>query len=212
MSVKYYDENAEQFYNNTVNLSMGESLEKFLRYLNREFHDEIEPKTSDKNLKNINILDLGCGSGRDSLVFIERGYFVTALDISEALAEKASELIGQKVLIADMRELDYEECFNGIWACASLLHIPYSELSSTFNCCYKALKKNGVFYASFKYGDDDYEKDGRNFTCFTETRFQNFLKPLVGFKILEIFITGDIRSNRDSERWLNVILRKIGSI
>lgn len=216
MSVKYYDENAEKFYENTVALSMGEPLEKFLKYLEEKFPVDMK-KNSERDFENgrekLKILDLGCGSGRDARYFLEQGYEITALDLSPLLAEKASKFIGQEVIVKDMRELDYEDEFHGIWACASLLHISYIELEDVFIRCFHALKKGGIFYASFKYGDVDYIKDGREFTCFTEKRMENFLHKLSqredSFKRIEIFVTGDIRDDRHDERWLNIIIQKL---
>lgn len=156
MSVNFYNENAENFFSQTVRADMGLLYEKFLSKL---------PTTKGK------ILDLGCGSGRDSKHFKELGFEVVALDLSEELAKKASEYIGQKVIVQDMRDLEFEDEFIGVWACASILHLPVDDIEIVFKKVFKSLKKDGIFYLSFKYGENDYIKDGREFTCFTKEKF-----------------------------------------
>jgi SAM-dependent methyltransferase len=192
MSVEFYNNNAEEFFNNTVNADMSATYSLF-----------------EENLSDIDgeILDLGCGSGRDAKHFIDKGYKVTALDLSPVLAAKASKYIGQQVIIGDMKDLDYKDRFIGIWACASLLHLTEDEVFETIKRCHKALKKDGVLYASFKYGENNYEKDGRSFTCFTKDKFLNLIEGL-DFYYRATFETGDVRPGRENEKWLNVILKK----
>lgn len=192
MSVEFYNNNAEDFFNNTVNADMSATYSLF-----------------EENLSDIDgeILDLGCGSGRDAKHFIDKGYKVTALDLSPVLAKKASKYIGQEVIVGDMKDLDYEDRFIGIWACASLLHLTENEVLETIKRCHKALKKDGVLYASFKYGENNYEKDGRSFTCFTRDKFLNLIEGL-DFYYKATFETGDVRPGRENEKWLNVILKK----
>ncbi|MGL5188286.1 MAG: class I SAM-dependent methyltransferase, partial [Cetobacterium sp.] len=156
MSIKFYNDNADSFFDNTVNADMSDTYNIFEENLSK---------------KEGEILDLGCGSGRDSKYFLEKGYKITALDLSPTLAKKASDYIGQKVIVADMKTLDYTNKFIGIWACASLLHITEVEIFETLKRCHKALKKDGVIYASFKLGEYNYEKDDRSFTCFTKDKF-----------------------------------------
>lgn len=192
MSVKFYNDNAEDFFNNTVNADMSATYNIF------------EDNLSEKNGE---ILDLGCGSGRDAKHFLDSGFTVTALDLSPILAEKASQFIGQKVIVADMKDLNFQDRFIGIWACASLLHLKEEEVLETIKRCHKALKKDGVLYASFKYGENSYEKDGRSFTCFTRDKFLNLIEGL-DFYYRATFETGDVRPGRENEKWLNVILKK----
>lgn len=192
MSVKFYNDNAEEFFNNTVNADMSATYNIF-----------------EDNLleKNGEILDLGCGSGRDAKHFLDSGFSVTALDLSPILAKKASQFIGQDVIVGDMKDLDFQDRFIGIWACASLLHLSEDEILETIKRCHKALKKDGVLYASFKYGENNYEKDGRSFTCFTRDKFLSLIEGL-DFYYRATFETGDVRPGRENEKWLNVILKK----
>lgn len=191
MTKDYYNKNAQEFFNQTVKADMSELYDIFLKNL---------PCNKGK------ILDLGCGSGRDSKYFLNSGFELVAIDISEKLGKIASEYIGQKVIIQDMRELNYQDEFIGVWACASLLHLDESEIIETLKKIFKSLKKDGIIYVSFKYGDKNYEKDGRKFTCFTYNKFIKLGKAFEN-NILQWFITKDVRENRKTEKWFNILLK-----
>ena len=133
------------------------------------------------------ILDLGCGSGRDSRFFLDHGYTVTAVDASDELANLASEFIGKPVEKLSFQELDYSEAFNGIWACASLLHCPKSEMGGVMQRMIKALKTNGIIYMSFKHGTDErIDERGRFFNDYTETEMSKLLAGYADLHIAEI--------------------------
>lgn len=105
-TLEYYNLHAKQFYDATVDVAMDEIYAPFLRYL---------PKQA-------SILDLGCGSGRDTLAFKNMGYQVNAIDYSQELVEKARQLTGINVRYQSFYDLNEQEQYDGIWACASLLH------------------------------------------------------------------------------------------
>ncbi|MCR5691462.1 MAG: class I SAM-dependent methyltransferase [Eubacterium sp.] len=151
------------------------------------------------------ILDLGCGSGRDSKAFIDRGFQVIAVDGSEALCQMAEAYIGQKVICSRFQDLQVEESLDGIWACASLLHLNRQEVVEVLNKLTKNLKKGGIVYASFKYGDFEGERRGRFFMDMTEDSFGEILEEVEGLKILKQMITRDVRPDRE-EVWLNLFL------
>lgn len=155
--------------------------------------------------KSAHILDLGCGSGRDAKAFLDAGYQVTAIDGSPSCCQLAAAYIGQPVLCQTFDELDFDAAFDGIWACASLLHLPYAELPGVFERIARALRPGGYLYASFKYGDFEGERNGRYFTDLDEERLAALLEPVAGLTILETFVTGDVRDGREGEKWLNVI-------
>lgn len=114
------------------------------------------------------ILDVGCGSGRDSLAFKNKGYNVDAIDYSEELVKMANQFTGVQVKLKSFYEVDDHEVYDGIWACASLLHCERNHLAAVVKRLMIALKPNGVLYMSFKYGNSDREKDGRQFTDLNE--------------------------------------------
>ena len=154
------------------------------------------------------ILDFGCGSGRDTKYFLKKGMVVDAIDGSVNLCKLASEYTGIKVRNILFQELDEQEKYDGIWACASILHLSKKELSVVLDKMIAALKKNGIIYTSFKYGDFEGERNGRYFTDFTDKSFKEFIENVADVEIVEYWITGDVRQGRGEEKWLNIILQK----
>lgn len=193
-TIAYYNQNATQFYNTTVSVDMTETLQKFTQTL--------PPQAT-------HILDLGCGSGRDSLYFLNHGYQITAIDGSPELCKKAAKLISQPVICQRFEDINYGNQFDGIWACASLLHVQKSFLTTIFQNLTNALKPNGTIYASFKYGDFEGERAGRYFTDLTETTLASLIAPITNLELVQSFITADVRPGRQDERWLNVIMKRI---
>ena len=106
------------------------------------------------------------------------------------------------------QELDEEEKYDGIWACSSILHLPKPELEDVLERMTAALKRNGVIYASFKYGAFEGERNGRYFTDFTEETFTEFIGGITDLAVEKMWITDDVRPGRGEEKWLNMILRK----
>ena len=191
-TINYYNQNAENFIANTQNADMHPTQERFLRLLDA----------------GTSILDFGCGSGRDTKYFLEKGYQVTATDGSAELCRLASEFTGIKVKEMLFQELDAINQYDGIWACSSILHLPKKELLPVIWKMCEALKDNGIIYTFFKYGDFEGERNGRYFTDFTEKTFQEVIEKVPKLTIEEHWITSDIRPGRGEEKWLNLILRK----
>lgn len=191
-TLSYYNKNAKQFSDGTREVDFKSVQDNFLKYLT----------PGDK------ILDFGCGSGRDSKAFIDAGYQVVAIDGSEELAKLASEYIGQEVRCQRFEELDEKEEYDGIWACASILHLEYETLVEVLRKMERALKPEGYLYTSFKYGKEDVFRDGRHFTNMTEERVNNMLEELNLFSLVDMKIGGDCRKDREEELWINLILKK----
>lgn len=190
-TVDYYNKNAGAFYESTVTVDMGNLYEKFEFYLS----------------ERADILDCGCGSGRDSKHFVEQGYNVTAFDASEELCKFARDLTGLEVKCMSFQEISYKNEFDGIWACASILHAEKAELPEILRKLRDALKPEGILYVSFKYGDYEGARNGRYFIDLTEERMVRILSEVPGLSILETWITGDVREGRASELWLNMLLK-----
>ena len=191
-TLDYYNQNAESFIQGTVSVDFKQTQDKFLQ-----------------SLTGKTILDFGCGSGRDTKYFIESGYAVTAIDGSEELCKSASAYTGIQVKHMLFQDLDEVDCYDGIWACSSILHLPKEELKIVTQKMSRALKPNGIIYTSFKYGNFEGERNGRYFTDFTLDEFKDFISDVKDIAIEEYWITGDVRPGREDEKWLNLILRKI---
>ena len=192
-TIDYYNLNAKKFIENTVNADMHITQDRFLRLL----------------AENRFILDFGCGSGRDTKYFLEKGYRVEATDGSSELCKLASAFTGIEVKEMLFQDLDASGKYEGIWACSSILHLPKKELLPVIRKMCDALKDNGVIYTSFKYGDFEGERNDRYFTDFTEDTFDKFIKVIPELTIEEAWSTSDVRPGRGEEKWLNLILRKI---
>ena len=192
-TLDYYNKNSEEYFNSTLNVDMTNTYKEFLKLV---------PEGG-------KILDLGCGSGRDSMNFMKLGYEVTAVDGSKELAKKASVLLGKEVIVSTFEELELKEKFHGIWACASLLHIKREDLKTVLNNLYNNLEDNGVFYMSFKYGEKEYVDDkNRYFNCFTDESIISFINENTKFNILGLYITEDKLGRVNEVKWVNLICNK----
>ena len=187
----YYNQHAQAFFENTYQVEMESLYAPFLRYLPEQ----------------ASIFDLGCGSGRDTLAFKNKGHQVEAIDYSAELVRKATELTGIKVRHQSFYELNDVAKYDGIWACASLLHCDRARLAEVLGKILKALKPNGVCYMSFKYGKADRKKDGRTFTDLDDQQAHDLLKKIDNVLLLQQWVTIDKRPDR-TEEWLNILIRK----
>ena len=191
-TISYYEKNAKSFIDGTLNVDFTEIQDMFLGLLP----------------DNAYILDFGCGSGRDTKYFIDKGYLVDAIDGSSELCKAATEFTGIDVKHMYFHELNVREKYDGIWACASVLHVRREELTEIIRKMCVATKRNGIIYLSFKYGNFEGERNGRYFTDMTEISMAKLLLDFPELKVEKQWITGDVRVGRGDEQWLNMILRK----
>lgn len=191
-TLAYYDINAKSFIEGTVNVDFT--------YVQNKFLDNIGDVAV--------ILDLGCGSGRDTEYFLDRGYSVEAIDGSAELCKLASTYTGipvKHMLFQDLQEVDR---YDAIWACSSILHLSYADLVEVMKKMVIALKDNGIIYTSFKYGTFEGVRNGRYFIDMTEDSLKILLQDVDGIEVEETWITSDVRPGRGEEKWLNLFLRK----
>ena len=191
-TLEYYNRNAREFAEGTSGVDFSGIQNRFLSHLP----------------EGALILDFGCGSGRDTRYFLGKGFRVEAADGSDELCRLASVYTGIPVKQMLFQELEETEKYDGIWACASMLHLRREELPEVFRKMYRALKPGGILYVSFKYGDFEGERNGRYFTDMTEETAEELLESVPELKIKEPWVTGDVRAGRGAEKWLNMILRR----
>ncbi|WP_027215231.1 class I SAM-dependent methyltransferase [Butyrivibrio fibrisolvens] len=191
-TLEYYDQNADSFINGTRDVDFSKTQNMFM---------ELIPKDG-------RILDFGCGSGRDTKCFLDHGFKVEAIDGSKEICKIASDYTGIPVKHMYFQDLDESEKYDGIWACASILHVSKDELSDVLRKMAAALKSGGVIYTSFKYGDFEGVRNGRFFTDLTEESFSELISVVSSIVIEKTWVTSDVRPDRGEEKWLNLILRK----
>lgn len=191
-TLDYYQRNANVFVEGTLSADMHDAQKRFLNMLKPQAY----------------ILDFGCGSGRDAKAFLSRGYRVDAIDGSPELCRIASELIGNPVKQMLFDELSSINQYDGIWACASILHIPKRELVDVLRKISDALKDSGVLYTSFRYGSFEGMRRGRYFIDLTEDTLRKLMEEVPSLQIIDTWITDDVRPGRE-ERWINSLARRI---
>ena len=193
ITLNYYKENANNFVSDTLSTNMHTLQGDFISMLAQKGR----------------VLDLGCGSGRDSKYFIDKGFLVTSVDGSQELCKIAENVINQKVICSRFEDFNTSEKYIGVWACASLLHLNKADIKSVITKISKFIVKDGVFYMSFKYGDFEGFRNGRYFTDLTEFSFSEIIKNIPNILIEKEYITGDARVGRENEKWLNVFCKII---
>lgn len=191
-TLSYYNQNADAFIEGTQKADMSKQYRLFSKYLS----------------PGCKLLDLGCGSGRDSAYFSSLGFEVTAVDGSEELCKRVKASYGIDALCIKFEDLSFVSEFDAIWACASLLHVKKADMPNVLGKVSAALKPGGVLYASFKYGSDERVCDGRFFNDYTQNDLDTLLTTENQLSLLEYWITEDVRPDRSGERWLNFIAKK----
>ena len=189
-TLDYYESNAAKFRKDTADADMSEIMAEFTALL---------PEGGC-------VLDWGCGTGRDSRALLDMGYSVVSADASAEMRRVAEELFGIGIRREAFGELGEEGAFDGIWANASLLHVPKEELPGVFQIAHRALKESGVLYASFKLGGFEGMRNGRWLTDLGEESLSELLQPC--FDIVQMRVTDDVRPERSGEKWLDSLSRR----
>ncbi|WP_371920417.1 tellurite resistance-like protein [Rickettsia sp. TH2014] len=105
--------------------------------------------------------------------------------------------------------MNFKELFDGVWAQATLLHVPYNETINVYKKIHAALKTEGLFYTSYKYGSDIMQVNDRDFYNMNEDTIMPYFDGL--FDIIKIWTEEDSRSKVAPSKdglWLNFIVKK----
>jgi SAM-dependent methyltransferase len=192
-TLAFYEKHAEEYCCSTARLDFRELYGPFLKELPQEAH----------------ILDAGCGSGRDTKAFLERGYRVTAIDASSELAKLATAFTGQCCEVLSFQTMNFRDEFDGIWACASILHVPNLEVPDVMRRFSRALKVGGFFYISLKEGEGErIAEDGRFFNYYTRDSFRKLLVSFPELCEIAFWQTEETRSRDNVDPWLNFLLQR----
>jgi superfamily II DNA or RNA helicase/SAM-dependent methyltransferase/SOS-response transcriptional repressor LexA len=189
-TIAYYERHASRYVRTTIDVDMSDLHARFLKHI------------PDGGL----ILDAGCGSGRDSKAFLNAGYRIHAFDASAQVARLATEYLGLPVKVQSFTEFSDQACYDGIWACASLLHLAEAELPAVLGRLWAGLKPAGVLFVSFKHGEGERTVGERRFVDATEERLKGWLTGLPNIESMECWLS-DGRLDR-TESWLNGIIRR----
>lgn len=187
-TINYYNENAKNFVESTFNCDMSSIYEMFTKYLK----------------DNSKIIDLGFGSGRDSIYLKKLGHVVLSVDPTEEFVNRGKEL-GLNVLKGTIFDVSKNNYYDAVFACASLLHVEENNLANTFREITNKLKNDGILYCSFKYGVHKGERNGRYFIDLNEETINNYLPS--NLNVVETKITEDVRDN-NTTKWLNLVIKK----
>ncbi len=188
LTLQFYNNNSESYSQSTIYADMSGLCDEFLSLL---------PKSG-------TVLDLGCGSGRDSKYFLSHGRNVISVDGSKELCRLAGEFLGREVICSDFREYSPRESLAGIWASASLLHLEEDDIARAAERLSRSLVDGGIFYMSFKHGNFSGIRDGRHYTDFDGDKISRMIERIESLKIIRLKISEDVRNDFKSQKWLNV--------
>lgn len=188
----YYNENAMQYFANTVNANMSEFCDRFASCVKPEGE----------------LIDIGAGSGRDVRYFLKLGFRVDALDASEVMCKLASEYTGVNVKCQRIQDWMPIKKYDAVWANASLVHLTKEEIGSFICKLPKVLTEEGVAYISLKGGiDSGWDCLGRYFSSFCKEEVVTICSTVQDLVIEDIWETSDLLE-REGIYWINIILKK----
>ena len=192
-NLKYYNENYKSYENDKHKIINFEQIyQPFLQNLKQ---DSL-------------ILDFGCGTGRDILYFLNAGYKVEGIDGSKKMCMIAEKNTGLKIKCLNFLDFSENNKYDGIWACASLVHLNHQDLINTIRKISQSLKKGGYFYTTFKYGTFEGIRNGRYFIDMTEERFKMILKNFTDLTLIYTYYNESYVENQHNKEWINFVLQK----
>lgn len=191
-SVPYYERFAEAFAARAGGLDLSALYEPFLARVPRGGR----------------ILDAGCGPGRDSAAFLARGYEVEAFDASPKLVAEARQRTGLEVQRRRFEEYEAAAELDGVWACASLLHIPSGRLPSVLERLARALRPGRPFFMSFKHGEGERREGLRFFTDLTPLDLERILDEVPNLEATRVWTSESIQRGAE-QLWTLALAERV---
>lgn len=194
-TLAFYETQAERYAEDTMGIPMDLAYERFLKRVPTQGR----------------LLDAGSGSGRDTRAFLQRGYRVEAFDASPALAALSTQLTGVATKVMSFLEVDAVERYAGVWACASLLHVPRTEMALALTKLCQALQPGGILYASFRHGNAEViASDGRAFTDMNLELASRVLAEVPSLSLIESWVDAGPSATGRVLEWFSMVCRKDG--
>ncbi len=192
-TLDHYEKNAEAFWVGTRDHDVSQNIEAFLQALPKE--------------KSLDVLDFGCGPGRDVLTFKSLGHRPIGLDGSPAFCQMAREYTGCTVLHQPFLALELgNNRFDGIYANASLFHVPSQEFPKVLDVLYKALRLGGILFSSNPRGNDE-GWQGQRYGFYMEFDTHKAYLEQAGFDILEHYYRPKGKPP-EQQPWLAIVSQK----
>lgn len=171
LTLSHYDTNPQGFWEGTKNHDVTQNYENFLKHISGK--------------APFKLLDFGCGPGRDLKYFSDLGHIAFGLDGCEAFCKMAQSYSNCEVLHQDFIDLNLKEnFFHGVFANASLFHVPKSELAQTLTQIRNALIEKGILFSSNPRGQGE-DCSGSRYGNFMELEEYKAIVENVGFKLLD---------------------------
>ena len=193
-TLAHYEAHAEGFREGTADHDVSQNIEALL--------DAIDASPP------FRILDFGCGPGRDLRAFLARGHDPVGLDGAAAFVRMAREASGAEVWHQDFLALDLPEAaFDGIFANASLFHVPSQELPRVLGELYASLRPSGVLFASNPRGRNEEGWNGARYGCYHDLPGWHETVTAAGLEPVRHYYRPD-GLPREQQPWLATLWRK----
>lgn len=193
-TIAYYDDHAPAFWNGTKTHDVTQNYDALLGAI------ETSPP--------LTLLDLGCGPGRDLAYFRSLGHIAVGLDGSAQFAEMARAYSGAEVWVQDFIDLDLPEAhFDGVFANASLFHVPRASIETTLAAIFGGLRPGGVLFCSNPRGNDEQGFSGGRFGVFYRDETWMKLLEICGFTPVRQYFRPSNAAPHE-QRWLATVWRK----
>ena len=193
LNIAHYDENAESFRIGTKDHDVSQNIAALLDALPKE--------------KTLDILDFGCGPGRDMCVFKSMGHRPTGLDGSKEFCKMAVKQSGCPTLNQQFLKLELEENrYDGIFANASLFTVPSQELPRVLKELHSALRKDGILFSSNPRGNAE-GWQGQRYGHYMEFEASETFLQQSGFKIIKHFYRPE-GMPREHQPWLAIVSQR----